>query len=134
MDIGIIKEQMRGLFPDILGIQFLEAIPEKITAEIFVRSDLCTLPGIMHGGAIMAFADTLGAVGTMLNMPQSATTTTIESKTNFLSYGKEGEKVIAECIPVHLGRQTMVWQTTLCRKDGKKVAIVTQTQLVMSPK
>lgn len=134
IDISTLQERVKGLFPGLLGIEFLEASPEGIKAELMVRDDLCTVPGLLHGGAIMAFADTLGAVGTVLNLPKGASTTTIESKTNFLGGGKAGEKVVGEAEPLHLGRQTMVWQTTIRNASGKKIAIVTQTQLVMLPR
>ena len=90
------------------------------------------LGGILHGGAIMAFADTLGAIGAFLNLPEGAQgTTTIESKTNFLSPAKEGSLVKAETTPVNIGRRLSVWQTRISREDGKAVALVTQTQLVL---
>jgi len=88
----------------------------------------------MHGGAIMAFADTLGAYGAVLNLPDGHSTTTIESKTNFFSAGVEGGKVVGTTTPIHRGRSTMVWQTRVERDDGRLVALVTQTQMVLSPK
>jgi uncharacterized protein (TIGR00369 family) len=81
----------------------------------------------------MAFADTLGAIGAVLNMPREANTTTIESKTNFIGAAKEGAMAIAECTPVHVGKRTSVWQTKITREDGKLVAIVTQTQMILLP-
>jgi uncharacterized protein (TIGR00369 family) len=85
----------------------------------------------MHGGAIMALADTLGGVATALNLQAGAGTTTIESKTNFFAAGRPGETVRAECTPLHRGRRTMVWQTRVTGPDGKLLALVTQTQLVL---
>ena len=126
-----LQGRMEGLFPELLGIRLLEATPELVRAELKVREELCTLPGIMHGGAVMALADTLGGVATWLNLPEGKGTTTIESKTNFFAYGTAGAKVFAECTPLHRGRSTMVWQTRLTLESGKLVALVTQTQMVL---
>ncbi|HXG42621.1 MAG TPA: PaaI family thioesterase [Dehalococcoidia bacterium] len=122
---------MQGLFPDLLGIRFLEASPETVRAEMTVREDLCTVPGTAHGGAIMAFADTLGAAATVLNLPAGATTTTIESKTNFFVPARSGSRLLGECTPLHRGRRTMVWQTRVTTEDGRLVALVVQTQMVL---
>jgi uncharacterized protein (TIGR00369 family) len=118
-------------FADLLGIQIIETSPEKVAAEMLVRDDLCTRPAVLHGGAIMAFADTLGAVATLLNLPEGKGTTTIESKTNFLAPAPAGSTVRAECTPVHRGKKTMVWQTRISTREGRLVALVTQTQLVL---
>jgi uncharacterized protein (TIGR00369 family) len=118
-------------FAELLGIRIVSAAPERVVAEMTVREDLCTHPAVLHGGAIMAFADTLGAWGTVLNLAEGAGTTTIESKTNFLGHAPAGTVVVGETTPVHRGRRTMVWQTRLTRADGKPVALVTQTQLVL---
>jgi 1,4-dihydroxy-2-naphthoyl-CoA hydrolase len=126
-----IAQTWEGLLPDLLGIELLEATPERVTARMLVRPDLCTLGGVLHGGSLMAFADTLGAIATLLNLQQDARTTTIESKTNFLAAAASGTHVTAECTPVHRGRTTMVWQTRLTSESGKLVALVTQTQLVI---
>lgn len=128
-----LQKTLAGLFPEKLGIRFLSVTKDALRAEVGVTRDLCTLPGRMHGGALMAFADTMGAYGTMLNLPGGHSTTTIESKTNFFSAGLEGGRVVAETTPLHRGRTTMVWQTRLERDDGKLVALVTQTQLVLAP-
>ncbi len=114
-----------------LGLKIVEATPERVMAELEVRPELCTRPAVLHGGAAMAFADTLGAIGTILNLPEGAGTTTIESKTNFLGPAPAGTTVIGECTPVHRGRRTMVWQTKITTKEGRAVALVTQTQLVL---
>src|SRR5690348_16062493 len=121
-------------FASLLGIQFTSAAPERVTAELTVRDDLCTRPAILHGGAIMAFADTLGAAATILNLPPGAGTTTIESKTNFLAAAPAGQKILGEATPVHIGRRTMVWQTRITLENGRAVALVTQTQMVLEPK
>jgi 1,4-dihydroxy-2-naphthoyl-CoA hydrolase len=120
-----------GLFADVLGIEYLEITPERTRARLEVRPDLCTVGGIMHGGAIMAFADTLGAAATVANLPQGARTTTLESKTNFLRGARVDTVVTAETTPIHRGRSTMVWQTRLSSGEGKLLAVVTQTQMVL---
>ena len=125
------QETMRGLFPELLGIEFTEVTSERVRAALTVRPDMCTLYGVLHGGAIMAFADTLGAAATLANLPPGARTTTIESKTNFVSPAKIGTRVSGETTPVHRGRSTMVWQTRILSDAGKLVALVTQTQMVM---
>ncbi|HVJ54931.1 MAG TPA: PaaI family thioesterase [Aliidongia sp.] len=118
-------------FARTLGIEFVSAAKDRVVAELLVREELCTRPAVMHGGAVMAFADTLGATGTILNLPEGAGTTTIESKTNFLGPAPLGAKLIGEATPVHRGRRTQVWQTRITTEAGKLVALVTQTQLVL---
>jgi uncharacterized protein (TIGR00369 family) len=125
-----IKSQMLP-FAELMGIEFTEAAPERVVAEMTVRDDLCTRPAVLHGGAIMAFADTLGGVGTFLNLPEGGGTTTIESKTNFIAAAPVGTRVRAEATPLHRGRRTMVWQTRITTAEGRLVALVTQTQLVL---
>ena len=128
-----IQEKVKGLLPELLGIEFTDVTPEKVMAKLLVRKDLCTVGDNLHGGAIMAFADTLGAVAAILNMPQGARTTTIESKTNFIGGAPAGAKVTGESVAVHKGRTTVVCQTTIRSEAGKLVALVTQTQLVIAP-
>ncbi|MFO1240362.1 MAG: PaaI family thioesterase [Sphingomonadaceae bacterium] len=119
-------------FSKLMGVQIIQADKSRIEGELTVRSDLCTAGGILHGGAIMAFADALGAIGAFLNLPEGAKgTTTIESKTNFLAAAPQGEKVTAIATPVSIGRRLSVWQTHITRSDGKAVALVTQTQMVL---
>ena len=118
-------------FAKLLGLRFVSAEPNRVQAEMVVRDDLCTRPAVLHGGAVMAFADTLGAAGTIINLPEGAGTTTIESKTNFLSSAPAGSRVIGEATPVHKGRRTQVWQTRVTTPEGKLVALVTQTQMVL---
>ncbi len=118
-------------FAKLLGIEFVSVAPDSIVAELTVREDLCTHPAVLHGGAIMAFADTLGAVGTVVNLPEGAGTTTIESKTNFVAPAPVGTRVRGESIPVHRGKRTMIWQTRISTPEGRLVALVTQTQLVL---
>jgi 1,4-dihydroxy-2-naphthoyl-CoA hydrolase len=99
---------------------------------MLVRPELCTLGRMLHGGAIMALADSVGAAATLINLPGDAKgTTTIESKTNFIGSVREGMTVIATATPVHSGRRTQVWQTRLETDQGKLVAVVTQTQMVL---
>ena len=121
-------------FSDLMGLKIIEVTKEKVTAELPVKPEVCTRPAVLHGGAMMAFADTLGAIGTVANLPDGASTTTIESKTNFFAAIPQGDTARAECTPLHRGRTTMVWQTRISRGDGKLAAIVTQTQLVLPPK
>lgn len=118
-------------FANLLGIQIVESTPEKVVAELLVRDDLCTQPAVLHGGAAMALADTLGALATLQNLPPGAGTTTIESKTNFLAPAPAGTTVRAECTPIHRGKRTQVWQTRISTREGRLVALVTQTQLVL---
>jgi uncharacterized protein (TIGR00369 family) len=120
-------------FAKLMGVTIIEARAESVIAELFVRGDLCTTNSILHGGALMAFADSVGAVATFLNLPPGANTTTIESKTNFVAALRAGETARAECAPVHIGRTTMVWQTRILRPNGKLCAIVTQTQMILPP-
>jgi len=96
-----------------------------------VRADLCTAGGILHGGAYMAFADTLGAVGTIINLPQGKRTTTTDSSTKFIGGARVDTTVVGESLALHRGRTTMVWQTTIRSAEGKLCAVVTQTQLVL---
>jgi len=113
-------------------VTFIEASQDKVVARMLVRPDLCTLGHALHGGAIMALADSVGAAATVVNLPEEAKgTTTIESKTNFIGPASEGATVIATATPVHRGRRTQVWQTRLETEEGKLVAIVTQTQMVL---
>lgn len=118
-------------FAELLGIEFVSVSPEKIIAEMTVREDLCTRPAVLHGGAVMAFADTLGATGTILNLKEGAGTTTIESKTNFIAPAPVGSRVTGEATPIHRGRRTMIWQSRVTTAEGRLVALVTQTQLVL---
>ena len=118
-------------FAEVLGLKFTAASEMGVTAEMVVRPELCTRPAILHGGAVMAFADTLGAAATVLNLPEGKGTTTIESKTNFVGPAPVGVTVIGETTPIHRGRRTMVWQTRITTAEGKLVAVVTQTQMVL---
>jgi uncharacterized protein (TIGR00369 family) len=134
IDIVSILQERIPPFSKLLGIKFLSASTESVKAEMTVREDFCTTPAILHGGAIMAFADTLGACATVLNLPQGTGTTTIESKTNFFAPAPVNTKVIGECLPLHRGKRTMAWQTRITNESGKLVAVITQTQMVLEPK
>lgn len=119
-------------FADLLGVDIVSATKERIEARMLVRPDMCNPVAVLHGGAIMSFADTLGAVGGWMNLPEGASgTTTLESKTNFIGAAKSGETVIAVCTPIHIGRRTSIWQTKITTEAGKTVALVTQTQMVL---
>src|SRR5882762_4195177 len=131
MDALARLNELKLPFAELLGIGFIEAAPELVVAELTVREELCTRPAVLHGGAIMAFADTLGATGTILNLPEGAGTTTIESKTNFIAAAPLGTRITGEATPVHRGRRTMVWQTRITTAEGRLVALVIQTQLVL---
>jgi uncharacterized protein (TIGR00369 family) len=124
---------LRMPFAELKGVAFIEASAERVVASMLVRPDLCTLHHTIHGGAVMALADSVGAAATVINLPEDAKgTTTIESKTNFIAGAKEGATVIATATPIHRGRRTQVWQTRVETDDGRLVAIVTQTQLVLT--
>ncbi len=125
-------KELKLPFSELLGIEFISADKDRVVAEIEVRADLCTSPSVMHGGAIMAFADTLGAAGTILNLPDGAATTTLESKTNFIAGAPLGTRLTGEALPVHRGRRTMVWTTRISTAEGRLVAVVTQTQIVLA--
>jgi 1,4-dihydroxy-2-naphthoyl-CoA hydrolase len=114
----------------LMGLVIIEASPDRVVARLTVREELCTAGDILHGGAFMAFADTVGAIGASLNLPPGGNTTTIESKTNFLGGARVGTEVTAEALPLHRGRRTSVWQTRITDPAGKLLAMVTQTQLV----
>ncbi len=119
-------------FSRILGLELISSDKDRIVAELTVTESLCTTGRIMHGGAVMSVADTLGAIGAFLNLPEGhKTTTTIESKTNFLRAAPLDSKLIAECLPMHVGRRLSVWQATLRNEAGKSIGVVTQTQMVL---
>jgi uncharacterized protein (TIGR00369 family) len=120
-------------FSSLMDVRFVEATRDRVVASLVVREDLCTAGHIVHGGALMAFADTLGAAATALNLPAGAGTTTLESKTNFLSPGAVGTTLTATTTPIHRGRRTQVWQTRIETAEGKLVALVSQTQMVLPP-
>jgi 1,4-dihydroxy-2-naphthoyl-CoA hydrolase len=117
-------------FAALLGIEIVSAASDRIVAEMTVRREFCTRPDVLHGGALMAFADTLGALGTLANLTEGSGTATVESKTNFISSAPVGARIVGEATPLHRGSRTMVWQTRITNAEGKLVAMVTQTQLI----
>lgn len=131
MTLDQLQSLLQPLFPGLMGVQLTEATPERVVATMRVRPELCTAGGILHGGAHMAFADTLGAVGTVLNLPKGKRTTTTDSSTKFIGGAKVDTTVTGESVALHRGRTTMVWQTTVRNEDGKLCSVITQTQLVL---
>ena len=130
IDLGRMAEQWKGTLVDLLGIKIVEASPERVVAQLMIRDDLKTVGGVLHGGTLMAFADTIGAVATVLNLPPGAGTTTLESKTNFFAAGRSGA-VRAEATPLHRGKRTMVWQTRVTDESGRLLSLTIQTQMVL---
>jgi 1,4-dihydroxy-2-naphthoyl-CoA hydrolase len=130
-DLKSIQQLLDPLFPGLMGVQLTEATPERVLATMQVRPDLCTAGGILHGGASMAFADTLGAVGTIVNLAAGKRTTTTDSSTKFIAGARVGTTISGECVALHRGRTTMVWQTSIRNAEGRLCAVVTQTQLVL---
>ena len=126
------QSMLDSMFPGMIGMKLLEVTPDKVRAELTVTPEICTTGNVLHGGAVMTMADFLGAAGTFLNLPPGAGTTTIESKTNFLAAATAGQRVEATCEPVHKGKSTQVWRTEIKRDDGRTIAVVTQTQMVLS--
>lgn len=126
-----IQKRIDPMFPGLIGVEILEAGPDKIVARMQVRANLCTAGNVLHGGAYMAFADTVGAVGTIVNLPPNARTTTIESKSNFMGSAPVNTYVTAESIALHKGKSTQVWQTSIRSESGKLCAVITQTQMIL---
>jgi len=120
-------------FSNLMGVEIVERTKERVRGRLTVREDLCTAGGILHGGAYMAFADALGAIGGVMNLPEGARTTTLESKTNFLGGAPVGSVVEGEATPLHVGRRSSVWQTRVTNADGKLLALVIQTQMTIFP-
>lgn len=118
-------------FSNLMGVEIVERGKDRVVGRLTVREDLCTAGGILHGGAFMAFADALGAIGGFLNLPPGARTTTLESKTNFLGAARVGTTVTGEATPLHIGRRSSVWQTRITGEDGKLLALVVQTQMTV---
>jgi uncharacterized protein (TIGR00369 family) len=131
LDAATITERFKGTLSELMGIRFVEAAPERVVAEMSWREDLTTVGGALHGGALMAFADTIGAVATVINLPSGASTTTLESKTNFFAPGRPGV-IRAESTPLHRGKRTQVWQTRVTDGSGRLLSLTTQTQMVLT--
>lgn len=130
LDAATLAARFEGTLPELLGIRFVEVTPERVVSELTIRDDLRTLGGALHGGTLMAFADTVGAVATVLNLPAGAGTTTLESKTNFFAPGRSGV-VRAETTPLHRGKRTHVWQTRITDEGGRLLSLTIQTQMVL---
>jgi uncharacterized protein (TIGR00369 family) len=120
---------MSGM-PRALGMRMVSITKKRVLAEMRIKPIHINRSQRVNGGALMAFADVMGAAGTVANLPRGHRTGTLESKTNFFRAG-EGPVMKAISIPLHIGRTTMVWQTTIRNPDGKVAAIVTQTQIVI---
>jgi len=131
MDAAAVSDLFRGTLAELLGIRFVEATPDRVVAELDYRDELTTVGGSLHGGTLMAFADTIGAVATVLNLPEGASTTTLESKTNFFAAGRSGT-VRAETTPLHRGKRTMAWQTRVTNDAGRLLSLTIQTQMVLT--
>jgi uncharacterized protein (TIGR00369 family) len=132
LDSAALTEGLKGTLGELLGMRFVEATPARVVAEMLIRDDLRTVGGALHGGTLMALADTVGAAATMVNLPPGAGTTTLESKTNFFAAGRAG-RVRAEATPLHRGKRTMVWQTRVLDEAGRLLSQTIQTQMVLDP-
>src|SRR3982751_3800569 len=131
-DIAQLQKLLDPIFPGLMGFRLVACAADRVAAWMPVRADLCTAGGILHGGAYMAFADALGAIGTIVNLGPGKRTTTTDSSTKFIAGARVGTTVTAESVALHRGRTTMVWQTSVRNAEGKLCALVTQTQLVLS--
>ena len=130
IDPAVVTQHFKGTLAELLGIRVVEADKERVVAELTIRGELTTVGGSLHGGTLMAFADTMGAAATALNLPPGAGTTTMESKTNFFAAGRAGV-VRAEATPLHRGKRTMVWQTRVTDESGRLLSLTIQTQMVL---
>jgi 1,4-dihydroxy-2-naphthoyl-CoA hydrolase len=130
MDLAALQASLPDL-PRFLGMRLTHVEPERVVAEMVVRPEHCTTVDTIHGGALMLLADTMGAIGTTLNLRDGQSTATLESKTNFFAASPVGTTLVAETTPLHRGRRTHVWETRITHKDGRLAAKVTQTQMVL---
>lgn len=131
MDADLLNERLAGTLSTLLGLRFVEARADCVIAELEIRDELRTVGGALHGGTLMALADTLGAVGTAINLPAGATTSTLESKTNFFAAGRDG-RLRVETKPLHRGKRTMVWETRITDESGRLLSMTIQTQMVLT--
>ena len=129
--IKMIQEAHKNPLPGYLGMQVTKATTEEVVGTLEIKENLCTIGGVVHGGAIMAFADTMGAICAFLNLPPNSRTTTIESKTNLIRSGKLGETLIAKSRLLNKGRTLMLLYTEVQDSVGKLVAVVIQNQIVV---
>jgi uncharacterized protein (TIGR00369 family) len=132
IDPELFNERMAGTLSTLLGLRIVEATPDRVVAELTIRDELRTVGGALHGGTLMALADTVGAAATVVNLPPGAAgTTTLESKTNFFAAGRSGV-VRAEATPLHKGKRTQVWQTRVTDESGRLLSLTIQTQMVLA--
>jgi len=130
MDPNAVNDMWKGLLAEHLGMRLVETGPDRVVAELAIRDSLRTIGGALHGGTLMALADTVGGTAAMLNLPPGAGTATIESKTNFFAAAKSGV-VRAEATPLHKGKSTTVWQTRVTDESGRLLSLTIQTQAVL---
>jgi 1,4-dihydroxy-2-naphthoyl-CoA hydrolase len=130
-EIETLQSLIDPLFPGLMGVRLTALAPDRVVGELGVRPNLCTTGDVLHGGAYMAFADTLGAVGTFMNLASGKRTATTDSSTKFIAGARVNTTIVGESLALHRGRTTMVWQTTIRTGEGKLCAVVTQTQLVL---
>jgi uncharacterized protein (TIGR00369 family) len=130
MDVDLLNARLAGTLSTLLGLRFVEVGPDCVVAELEIRDELRTVGGALHGGTLMAVADTVGAAATAINLPAGAGTTTLESKTNFFAAGRSG-KVCATATPLHRGKRTQVWQTRVTDESGRLLSLTIQTQMVL---
>jgi uncharacterized protein (TIGR00369 family) len=131
IDPAAVTQHFKGTLAELLAIRVVEATKDRVVAELTIRDELTTVGGSLHGGTLMAFADTMGASATILNLPQGAGTTTVESKTNFFAGARDGI-VRSETTPLHRGKRTMVWQTRITDGNGRLLSLTIQTQMVLT--
>jgi len=130
LDPALVTERWKGTLGEHLGIEFVEVALDRVRARLPIRAEVLTVGGALHGGTLMAFADTVGAMAAVLNLPAGATTTTLESKTNFFAAGRSGA-AHAESTPLHRGKRTQVWQTRVTDDGGRLLSMTIQTQMVI---
>ena len=131
LDPALVTERWKGTLGEHLGIEFVEVALDRVRAKLPIRAEVLTVGGALHGGTLMAFADTVGAMAAVLNLPAGATTTTLESKTNFFAAGRSGA-AHAESTPLHRGKRTQVWQTRVTDDGGRLLSLTIQTQMVLT--
>jgi 1,4-dihydroxy-2-naphthoyl-CoA hydrolase len=131
IDPAAVTQHFKGTLAELLAIRVVEATKDRVVAELTIRDELTTVGGSLHGGTLMAFADTMGASATILNLPAGAGTTTVESKTNFFAGARDGI-VRSETTPLHRGKRTMVWQTRITDGNGRLLSLTIQTQMVLT--
>jgi 1,4-dihydroxy-2-naphthoyl-CoA hydrolase len=131
IDPAAVTQHFKGTLAELLAIRVVEATKDRVVAELTIRDELTTVGGSLHGGTLMAFADTMGASATILNLPPGAGTTTVESKTNFFAGARDGI-VRSETTPLHRGKRTMVWQTRITDGNGRLLSLTIQTQMVLT--